>query len=164
MVKEGKRLDVDLAINQVHAVEAFVENICDNYNINNAYFGHILFTVTELFCLAAGMGADDKQKLRISFTSDKTGLKFLFSFGERFLDMAAGFSITEDEWLDNQELKESDQGFLAIRMLCDDIQVHAEHATIELIFYVSSINKSMTMKRIKALDLYYAGILLPKEV
>jgi hypothetical protein len=164
MVKEAKRLDVGLAINQVHAVEAFVENICDTYNINNAYFGHILFTVTELFCLAARKGNDEKQKVRIAFTSDKSGLKFLFSFGDNFLDMAAGFSVTEEELLDNPQLEEFDQGFLAIRMLCDDIQLHAEGASIELIFYVSSINKSLTMKRIKALDMYYAGILLPNEV
>lgn len=164
MVKEAKRLDVSLAIHHVHAVEAFVENICDNYNINNAYFGHILYTVTELFCLAAGKCADEEQKVRIAFTSDKTGLKFLFSFGGCFLDMAAGFSVTEEELLENSQLKESDQGFLAIQMLCDDIQVHAERSAIELVFYVSSINKSLTMKRIKALDMYYEGILLPKEV
>lgn len=163
MIKEAKQIEVPLAINQVHAVEAFVENICDHYNINNAYFGHIMYTVTELFCMATGLNADQQESVRISFTSDKTGLKFLFTYGDLFLDIAAGFSVTEDDLLEHPELEGSDLGFLAIKMLSDEINVQSERASIELVFYVSSINKNLTMKRIKALDMYYAGILLPKE-
>ena len=160
--EKGKH--IQLSISQVHHVEAFVEHLCDQYNINNAYFGHMMFAVTEMFSQACQVANHDHESIHIQFESDRNALRFNFYLGVNYAKLSAKCLVAEEILLNQQELNENEEGFLAVNLLCDDIRLYQETFSIELVFNTSSINKVLRNRRVKALESYYEGLFVQNKV
>lgn len=162
--EQGKKIQLYLSADQIHFVEAFVEDICDRYNINNAYFGHMMFAVTEMFTQACKVSDSDQEQIAIAFRSDRDALRFHFTLGNVFEGLASKCSIREDILLNKDELTAEEEGFLAMELLCDDIQLKQENNSIDILFYVSSINKVLRNKRVRALENYYNSLVEQQKI
>lgn len=138
-----------------HAIEAFVEKICDDFGIFNSYYGNILFTLNEAVNFAASKEKGGPEFVDVQFISRAEGLVFQVFLGDRFLEIAVLFSKNMDEVLEKEEMTEEERNMVMIRMLGDEVQFDPDREMMELVFYISSINQHLTHERIKGLDEYF---------
>lgn len=162
MVEKKRKLRVALKGKDNHAIEAFVEKICDDFGIFNSYFGNILFTVNEAVNFASAKRETGDEYVDIQFVSRPEGLVFQVFLGDRFLEIAVLFSKQVDEVLEEEQMTEDERNMVMIRMLSDEVNLDAEREILELVFYISSINQHLTIERIKVLDEYFDKLHQPK--
>lgn len=164
MVENKKQITIQNSKEGIHLLEAFIEDICYEYNIMNSYYSNIQLALNEAFFNAKIHGNKniDQKKIEISFFSDQKGLHFLVK------DEGDGFDFTEyladdfiDKLADNKDAKS--QGLLVIKLLVDELNFYDQGRTVELIFYISTINYSMTLERIKHLESYFKNITVIKS-
>jgi len=162
MVENKKQIKVKSSREGVHELEAFVEDICYEYNIINTYYGNIQLALNEAFINAKVHGNQNNpdSEIEISFFSDQKGLHFLVK------DEGDGFDFQSYLDKDITDLPEGDEkgerGILVIKMLVDELNFYDKGSTIELIFYISSINYSLTLERKKHLENYFKNVILYK--
>ncbi len=162
MVEKEKHLSVAARIDAIHEIEAFVEKICDDYNIFHSYYGNILYSVSQAFEFAIERTGKKRKHVDIWFESRPHGLVFKIFLGDRFLEIAAFFEKDPEEELKSDHLSETEKALLTIRMLSDEINFNAEEETMEMVFYISSINEHLTQDRIKLLDQYFENLKVKK--
>ena len=140
----------------IHQVEKFIEDICDEYNINNTYFGNILVALTEAVenAMRHGNGNNPEKNVQIIFSLKPEGLSFLVK------DEGEGFNINlipdpTDLNTDPKELK--GRGIFLIRTLADEISYTDNGKSLEIIFKISSIDSEIAIDRINRLKKYSAG-------
>lgn len=140
----------------IHKVEKFVEDICDEFNINNTYFGNILVALTEAVenAMKHGNNNDPAKQVQIVFSSDPEGLSFMIK------DEGKGFDLNSipdptDLNIDAEEIK--GRGIFLIRNLADEVNFTHNGSCVELIFKISSINHELAVERMNLLK-KYSGI------
>jgi hypothetical protein len=162
MVEKERKIRVNTRKKDTHAIEAFVEKICDDFGIFNSYYGNILFTVNEAVNFAASQKGGGPEYVDIQFVSKPEGLVFQVFLGDRFLEIAVLFSKNIDEMLEKEELTEQERNTVMIRMLSDEVKFDPDREMMELVFYISSINQHLTHERIQVLDAYFEKLRQPK--
>ena len=152
MISETLQLVLPSLPGSIHEVERFVEDICEEYNINNTYFGNILVAVTEAFDNAVlhGNNNDPSKNVTIDFASKPEGLSFTIS------DEGNGFDInqipdptTTDINIDIEEIK--GRGIFLIKTLADEVRFPDNGKKVEILFKISSINSVLAIDRINQL-------------
>ncbi len=156
MISENLQLILPSLPENINQVEKFVEDICDEYNINNTYFGNILVALTEAFenAMVHGNGKDPVKKVHIIFTHKPEGLSFIVK------DEGKGFDINQisDPTDINSDTDESKgRGIFLIKSLADEVKFLGNGSTVEILFKISSINSEMAIDRINQLK-KYSGI------
>lgn len=153
MISEKLQLILPSLPENIHQVEKFVEDICDEFNINNTYFGNILVTVTEAFenAIKHGNENDASKMVQVIFMSKPEGLSFTIK------DEGNGFDINQipdptDLNTDPNEMK--GRGIFLIKSLTDEVKFLDNGRTVEIIFAISSINSEMAIDRINQLKKY----------
>jgi anti-sigma regulatory factor (Ser/Thr protein kinase) len=164
MVELEKHLRLKARKEEIHKLEAFVEKICDQYNIFHSYFGNILFSVSEAFEFAVSEKGDKLKYIDIYFESRPNGLVFKVSLSDRFLEIAALFQEEMDDALEAEELSGRERSMVMIRMLSDEVNFDAQAELMEMVFYITSINHHLTRDRIRLLDEYFEKINVKKTV
>ncbi len=162
MVENKKQIKVRSSREGIHDLESFVEDICYEYNIINTYYSNIQLALNEAFVNARvhGNENDPEKNIEISFFSDQKGLHFLVK------DEGDGFDFQNYLDRDITDLPEGDEqgerGILVIKMLVDEMNFYDKGSTIELVFYISSINYSLTLERKKHLENYFNNVIFYK--
>ena len=156
MKKHQSTIRIKPSLSQLHELEGFIENICDDYNIFNSYFGIILFSITESFRAIALQKHKSTEVLRISFASSNKGLTFQFYVGEGILDLAG--MLQEDIILSDEGLDDLKQNLQIVKMLSDEMAIDADKGILEIHFNIMSINHHLAKERSKELELYYNRI------
>jgi len=164
MVELEKHLRLKARKDEIHKLEAFVEKICDQYNIYHSYFGNILFSVTEAFEFVVSEKGDQLKYVDIYFESRSYGLVFKVALFDRFLEIAALFQEELDGALEAEEISGSERSMVMIRMLSDEVNFDARQELMEMVFYITSINQHLTRDRIRLLDEYFEKINVKKPV
>jgi serine/threonine-protein kinase RsbW len=157
MISENKiQLILPSIPENINQVENFIEDICDEYNINNTYFGNILVALTEAVenAMKHGNGNNPEKNIQIIFSLKPVGLSFLVK------DEGKGFDISQipdptDLDTDPKELK--GRGIFLIRTLADEIHYTNNGKSLEIIFKISSIDSEIAIDRISRLKKYSAG-------
>lgn len=162
MVVLEKHLRLKARKEEIHKLEAFVEKICDQYNIYHSYFGNILFSVSEAFEFAISEKADRLKYIDIYFEARSDGLIFKVSLADRFLEIAALFQEEMEAALEAEEISLTERSMVMIRMLSDEVNFDAKAELMEMVFYITSINHHLTRERIRLLDAYFESINVKK--
>ena len=154
MITDKIELVLPSSMGNIHQVERFVEGICDEFNINNTYFGNILVALTEAVenAIKHGNKNNNSKAVTIVFSSKPDGFSFLIS------DEGNGFDLNQipdptDPNTDPEEQK--GRGIFLMRNLADEINFNGNN--VELIFKISSINKEMSKMRIKQLQQFFGS-------
>lgn len=158
MVETKQHLRLKPKRDEIHKLEAFVEKICDQYNIFHSYFGNILFSVSEAFEFAIDARAGSSKHIDIYFESRPDSLVFKVLLHNRFLEIAALFQADVNATLEADEISDLERTMVMIRMLSDEIKFDARNELMEMVFYISSINQHLTRERIRLLDQYFVLI------
>lgn len=151
----GKSLHRSLVLSSelsnLSLVEAFVDEICDRYQIFNEYYGHIMLCLTESVknAMVHGNNLDTRRKVTIKFESKDGALVF------EVRDKGKGFdpSIVPDPTLD--EKGDEGRGLFLIRSLSDEVEWGEEGKVIRFRFMTGSINHDLSIRRIGSLKSYY---------
>lgn len=153
MIEKKQFLSLKSTKENIHQVERFVEDICDEFNINNTYFGNILVALTEAVSNAIVHGNKNEinKDINITFESKPFGLSFTIK------DQGEGFDFNNipDPTDLAVELKEEEgRGIFLMKVLADEVNFLENGKSIELIFKISSINQELALERIKQLQLF----------
>jgi serine/threonine-protein kinase RsbW len=153
MITEKLQLILPSLPENIHKVEKFVDDICDEFNINNTYFGNILVALTEAVenAMKHGNANDPSKKVQILFTSKPEGLSFIIK------DEGKGFDLSTipdptDLNVDADQMK--GRGIFLIRNLADEVQFTENGSSVELLFKISSINHELAVDRMNLLKKY----------
>jgi serine/threonine-protein kinase RsbW len=153
MIDKRKELSFKSAVENIHLVEKFIDDISDEYNINNTYFGNILIAVTEAVTNAIKHGNKQNPGKTVSviFATQSRGFSFTIS------DEGNGFDvtkITDPTDAEHNTNPSEGRGLFLIKSLADEVNFSNNGKTIEIIFDISSINAEMTLNRINQLNAY----------
>lgn len=147
---QSKSLTLKSEIHELNRVVEFIETICDENNIYNHYFGNILTAVSEAVQNAVEHG--NKNDLLKSVTLDYTTIAKGFRF--TITDQGNGFDYSSVQ--DPTDVFANDgsqgRGIFTIKNLSDNTSFSNNGATIIIDFYISSINKELSDKRIEHLN------------
>lgn len=159
MVQKERILHVNVNENGIHQIEGFIEEICDDFNIFNSYFGNIMMTVIEA-CENAFISLNESpesKNINIRFWSEKNKLIFEIK-GEKdvYIKKEDIFKLSN---VDNLELEKEENYMIIINMLADEIDLNDKDNSIKVIFYISSINHNTSIQRQKVLSEYYDKVL-----
>jgi hypothetical protein len=140
-------------VDSLHTLEAFIENICDTYNIFDFSFGNILMAATEMYQIARHKMPDLSPSV---YAQKRSGTLIIgFHLDELFLDVAGLFQ--KDLWglVDKPTLNFSEKCVVNVKTNSDQVLLDQKNGAIELCFYISSINSQQTKLRLKILDSYF---------
>ncbi len=162
MVENKREIRIKATDEGIHQLESFIEDICYEYNIINTYYSNIQLALNEAYFNAKVHGNQNNPEshIDVSFFSDAKGLHFVVK------DEGEGFDYQKYTEIGFEDLPdgegEGNRGILVIKLLADEINFYDFGSTIELIFYISSINYSLTIERKKHLENYFKNVLLFK--
>jgi len=154
MISNTQELIIGSSLDNLNQVTAMVEEICDQYNINNTYFGNILVSVTEACrnAILHGNQSDPDKKVTIRFESGPGGLKFAVR------DEGPGFDyhvVPDPTEAAEKDANSAPRGLFLMRTLTDEIVFKENGSLIQFGFHISSINYQMSVERSRMLRDYY---------
>jgi serine/threonine-protein kinase RsbW len=138
-------LELNSSLSEINKLTAFVEQISDEHNINNTYFGNILISLNEAVenAILHANKQDNDKKVKIHFLHNEVALEF------RITDEGNGFDfdkVPDPTDINNNE-KEG-RGIFLIRKLADNSVYDKEKRTLLISFKTSSINKELASRRV----------------
>jgi serine/threonine-protein kinase RsbW len=153
MIKRKQELEFSSDLKNLNRVEKFIEEISDQYHINNTYFGNLMIAITEAVTNAIihGNDNDPDKKVKLEFTSDKRGLAF------KVIDEGKGFdykNVPDPLEAENGDVQNIGRGLFLINSLADQVSFNETANEILMIFEISSINQETTLNRIQQLKQY----------
>lgn len=165
MVENKKQINVSSTSEGLNQLEAFIEDICYEYNIMNTWYSNIQLALNEVFINAKvhGNKNNPNASIGISFYSDSKGLHFIVQDEGKGFDYQHYIAINAEDLPEEGNNDSDARGIIVIKMLADEVHFLNEGNTIELIFYISSINYSLTLERSKHLQNYFSKIVLYKS-
>jgi serine/threonine-protein kinase RsbW len=143
----SKSIELKSEIHELNQVVAFIEQICDENNIYNHYFGNILTAVSEAFqnAIEHGNKFDINKTVTLQYAATAKGFQFSIS------DQGNGFnySIVKDptDFLTNDGTQ--GRGLFTIHSLSDQVYFTNNGSTLNIEFYIASINKELSNKRLE---------------
>lgn len=142
-------------LQELHKLEAFVEQISDVYNVNSTYYSNILVALIEAVTnsIIHGNKEDNTKNIKILFEAKNKGLFFTV------VDEGNGFDF--DHYPDPTDINienptEIGHGLYLMKGLTDVIAYNPENGSVELGFKISSINKELAVSRAKSLQAYFS--------
>ncbi len=156
MVQKERKLYVAVNEQDTHKIEGFIEEICDDFNIFNAYFGNIMMAVMEA-CETSFVIMNDKNEehIQLDFWSEKNklvfkikGLKDVYVKKVNYKELDINDNLSED----------SSKSSMIIKMLSDEVVVDENDNSLKLVFYISSINYNTSLLREKSVNEYFEKI------
>lgn len=145
-----KELRITSTLGNINLVQRFVEEVCDEFNINNSYFGNISVAINEAVknAIVHGNKLDEKKSVYIAFGRKNEALIFVIK------DQGDGFDY--HNLIDpTEEIGDNiGTGIFLINLLSDNVCFLDNGSTVEISFYVKSINQSLANERATVLGTY----------
>ena len=139
-----QKITVKSQTKEIHKVLLFIEQICDENNIYNNYYGNIVTTITEAFnnAIEHGNKFDSNKEVSISFQTKDDGLTFCIE------DQGEGFNPTKiSNPTDLNFDGESGRGLFLMGLLSDKMIFENNGAKVCFKFLISNMNKDIYEQR-----------------
>lgn len=155
MIKD-KRISFGSSLANIHAVNRFIEDICDHYNIFNSYFGHILTAVTEAVqnAILHGNQNDPDKQVEVRFENRPDGLCFTIHDEGHGFDPGA---LPDPTDLSNDG--QSGRGIFLMKALSDEIEYSDGGRTVELFFNITGIDQDLAADRAGQVQKYFQTVM-----
>ena len=156
MVQKERVLNVTVDEKGIHKIEEFIEEICDDFNIFNSYFGNIMMSVIETAENAfISLNKAEDAKLKLKFWSEKNKLNFSIIAGKEVYVKEEIAEVSENKDFDVENTTNTS---MIIKMLTDDLEIDKKTKVVNLVFYISSINHNTSIHREKSLTEYFEKV------
>jgi len=154
MNNQTKELKIPSTLMNLSQIEKFVEEICDQYYLNDSYFGNVLVTVEEAVknAIIHGNKNDINKQVIITYHTGSSGLTF------RIEDEGEGFdysSVPDLLECDESGAAKIGKGIFLIRTLADNVSYNDTGNSVDITFNISSMYRETTLYRINKLHQYF---------
>jgi hypothetical protein len=136
MADSSFSIKVSCSANELHKVEAFVEDICDYHNVFNVYFGNILIATSELFSFLTNLFPAKEMKLFGHL--NKGALVVGYNVGDSFNEVAPYYQKGISSYIESEHISEKERSLLSAALLSDDIILDSSKNNLELIFNIKA--------------------------
>ncbi len=154
-----RHIRIDAKENNINKLEAFIEQICDDFHIYDAYFGNIMASNSLALEMCMEVRGNKNFSIDIFFASKPSGMFFNIKLYDYFLDIVKHYDKIKDKGLnDIDAFADDSHRMMMIKLLCDEVIINDKEESIELIFYITGINEQLTNQRIELLEKYYSII------
>lgn len=141
---------------ELNKLEAFIEKICDDFHVYDAYYGNIVASNNIAFEICMDLKPEKVFYFEIGFCKSPVGMFFTLKIKDIFLDFARNHELIKNKTIEETEtLDEGQQKMILLRMLSDNIFLDAEEESVTMVFYITGINEMLTTQRIEMLKKYY---------
>lgn len=131
-----QKIDFNSSTENLQLVEKLIDQVCEEYNVNQDFYGNILIALTEAVnnAILHGNKSDKAKKIVVSFEPHQSN--FLFTVE----DQGEGFDYdslpdpTDPENID----KPSGRGVFLMKHLADNVKFHNDGRKVELTFKISA--------------------------
>jgi len=145
--------------NSIYKLEAFIEQICDDFHIYDVYFGNIMASNTLAIEMCSYTAGENEFNVDIFFAAKPSGMYFTIKLYDYFLDIVKYYDIIKDKDADDPDAFKGEwHRMMMIKLLCDKININAQEESIELVFFITGLNERLTNQRIELLEKYYSII------
>ncbi|MFZ4401408.1 MAG: ATP-binding protein [Bacteroidales bacterium] len=146
-----KELTINSNLNNFYLVQRLIEEVCDEFNINNTYFGNISVTITEAVknAIIHGNNSDKNKHVTVFFAKDNSAYTFIVK------DEGKGFNykdLADPTDIENNSF--TGTGIFLIKSLADKVEFKNKGNTIEISFFMTSINYALASERVNKLASY----------
>ena len=137
----------------IHEVERFVEEISDQYHLNDNYFGNIMVALTEatLNAMNHGNKQDPEKEVHIIVEYKPEGLSF------SVIDQGEGFDY--EQYSDFETLLLSDnikgRGLMLILSVADEVEFVDEGRGIQILVHVKGIENEVVEERQHQMEKFF---------
>lgn len=149
-----RELKLESDLGNLYQVERFVEEISDEYYLNDNYYGNILIAVTEAYKNAVihGNKLNPEKAVHLLFDTVSEGIKIsVFDQGEGF-----NFKdyLDKEKLLTKEELK--NKGILLMLTLADEVEYKNKGRVVEMLFRINGLDENITERRGHLLKGYFS--------
>ncbi len=154
-----RKLRITSQYDALNQIEAFIEKICDDFHIYDAYYGNIMASNTLALEMCIEFAQSNPGYFDILFNKRRTGMFFSLTVYDCFLDFAKQFKMVKDKELyENESFSGKYDKMMMLRLLSDEILLNAEEESLTMVFHISGINDMLTVQRIELLKQYYSKL------
>lgn len=148
MVANPHALELHVNDQSLTQVEHFVDHLCDQLMINEAYFGNILMSLTEFFSLVVDY--QKNETVNISYTTDYQQLTIKIEP----IDNEIVDALDTDIDLENVVDSELNKRVFILNKLVDNI-IHEDDKSVSLVFDISALHSNIYDDRKMKLQAFY---------
>lgn len=146
----NEKLTISSKIENLNLVQKFIEDICDEFNVNNNYFGNILVAVTSAVENAIKHGNQNSPEKKVDITFESKPNLLVFSVK----DEGQGFNYTELPNPVENNIDENHNGIYLIKKLSDEVTFSDNGSKIEINFSTEKMNDLLSTERMVNLAEY----------
>lgn len=152
----GHRRELKLAseLENLHLVERFVEEISDEYYLNDNYYGNILIAVTEAFKNAVIHGNRNTSSKSVNIVAESVPEGIRITVRDQGEGFSHGDFTDPEKLLGQEELK--GKGLLLILTLSDGIEFKDGGKGIEMLFSISGVDEGVQDRRSQLMKGYFS--------
>lgn len=147
MMENKQIIRLKSQLSEIHKIEAFIEKLCEQYQLTTTYYGNILIAITEAVSNAIlhGNKLNQNKIVTISFEYLSNGFRFSVE------DEGEGFDYINfpDPTDITKEL--NGRGIYLIKTLSDNVEFSKGGTSILIDFSIENFNRDVVMKRIDKL-------------
>ena len=141
------------SLESIHEVERFVEEISNQYHLNDNYFGNIMVALTEACrnAIIHGNAEDPAKNVHILMESKPEGLTF------SVIDQGAGFNYKPYSSLDSLLLSDDikGRGILLILSVADEVKFSNKGRVIKMLFRIAGVENEVMDERNRLMKEYF---------
>lgn len=134
MLETTFTLEIQSNPRNISAIEPYVNQVVDTYEIDGELYGNILISLTEAVnnAIIHGNDADESKSVSVQLKKQKKMLSFIIT------DEGDGFDYSNlpDPTAPENILKLGGRGIFLMQQLADDVAFHNEGSTVEIKFKV----------------------------
>jgi len=123
-------------VENLSLVEKFIDNVCEEHNVNHDFYGNILIALTEAVnnAIFHGNSSDPLKKVTVTCKQNDVSIAFFVE------DQGSGFDYnTLPDPTDPENIeKPNGRGVFLMKNLADQVQFHDNGRKVEIIFKVSA--------------------------
>jgi len=131
-----QKIDFDSSVENLQLVEKLIDQVCEEYKVNQDYYGNILIALTEAVnnAILHGNKSVRSKKIFVCFEPHQSDLMFTVEDQGEGFDYDSLPDPTDPENID----KPSGRGVFLMKHLADDVKFHNNGRKVELIFKISA--------------------------
>lgn len=148
MTETDQVITVSIRPNSLREIEKFVDNLCDQLQINETYYGNILMGITEIFSLC--LNTTKSTLLNISYKTDYQTLIIIL----QPVDNEVLATLKKDPELEDIEGDEKLKQSFLVNSLTEKIE-YLDDNELHLVFDISAMHDRISKLRQKKLDDYF---------
>lgn len=148
MISNNQAFEIKLQPASIREIERIVDLICDQLFINDAYYGSILISLTEVFNLL--LDEQVSESFNVEYKTDYQVLTFsIYPVNKRII---ARFDLEVS--IDSLKDKDEQTGIFLIKSLVDELTI-TEDNIVQLNFDISALHNYIYNERVIHLNNYF---------